>query len=359
MRGKTNFGNLRKLILSFTFAFIMFGTVWAQQKQISGHVKDDTNLPVVGATVLVKGTTIGTVTDYDGNYKLEIPSDAKTIVFSYIGMKPSEVAVKGSIINCLLEEDSKALEEVVVVGYGTVKRKDLTGSVASVSADALAAVPVASAAEALTGKMAGVQITTTEGSPDAEMKIRVRGGGSITGDNTPLFIVDGFPVESISDIAPSDIESIDVLKDASSTAIYGSRGANGVIIVTTKSGKEGKVSVNYNAYVGWKKISNNLDVLGVQDYLAWQYERALLSGNASDYEKIFGSYNDRDMFGTTGNNWQDQMFGRTGQTFNQNLNINGGGKTTKYSFNYSHMYDKALIENSKYKLDNLRLQFKN
>ena len=147
------------------------------------------------------------------------------------------------------------------MGDGTVKRKDLPGSVASVSADALAAVPVASAAEALTGKMAGVQITTTEGSPDAEMKIRVRGGGSITGDNTPLFIVDGFPVESISDIAPSDIESIDVLKDASSTAIYGSRGANGVIIVTTKSGKEGKVSVHYKAYVGWKKTSTHLEFL--------------------------------------------------------------------------------------------------
>lgn len=145
------------------------------------------------------------------------------------------------------------MDEVVVIGYGTAKRKDITGSVASVNSETLAAIPVASATEALQGKMAGVQITTTEGSPDAQMSIRVRGGGSITQSNEPLFIVDGFPVESISDIPPTDIESIDVLKDASSTAIYGARGANGVIIVTTKSGKEGKVSVSYNAYYAWKK----------------------------------------------------------------------------------------------------------
>lgn len=173
-------------------------------------------------------------------------------------MKTQEIAIKGkSKIDVTLSDDAKALDEVVVIGYGTAKRKDITGSVATVNAEALTVVPVASATEALTGKMAGVQITTTEGSPDAEMKIRVRGGGSITGDNTPLFIVDGFPVESISDIPASDIEDMTVLKDASSTAIYGSRGANGVILVTTKSGKEGKISVNYNAYYSWKRWPNS------------------------------------------------------------------------------------------------------
>ena len=164
-------------------------------------------------------------------------------------MKTQEIEIKGkNKIDVTLSDDTKALDEVVVIGYGTAKRKDITGSVATVSSEVLSAVPVASATEALQGKMAGVQITTTEGSPDAEMKIRVRGGGSITGDNTPLFIVDGFPVESISDIPASDIEDMTVLKDASSTAIYGSRGANGVILVTTKSGKEGKLSVSYNTY---------------------------------------------------------------------------------------------------------------
>ena len=180
--------------------------------------------------------------------------------------------------------------------------------------------------------MAGVQITTTEGSPDAEMKIRVRGGGSITGDNTPLFIVDGFPVESISDIPASDIEDITVLKDASSTAIYGSRGANGVILVTTKSGKEGKVSVSYNAYYSWKKIAKTLDVLSPKDYAKWQYELAGLikSDDMSSYENYFGAYTDMDMYDNIPHNdWQDLTFGRTGHTFNHNLNINGGSDKNK------------------------------
>ena len=207
--------------------------------------------------------------------------------------------------------------------------------------------------------MAGVQITTTEGSPDAEMKIRVRGGGSITGDNTPLFIVDGFPVESISDIPASDIEDITVLKDASSTAIYGSRGANGVILVTTKSGKEGKVNVSYNAYYSWKKIAKTLDVLSPKDYAKWQYELAALikSDDLSSYEKYFGAYTDMDMYDNIPyNDWQDLTFGRTGHTFNHNLNINGGSDKIKYAFSYSHMNDKAIMEGSNYKRDNFSLK---
>ena len=248
---------------------------------------------------------------------------------------------------------------MVVIGYGTVKRKDLTGSVTSVGADKLAAVPVASATEALTGKMAGVQITTTEGSPDAEMRIRVRGGGSITGDNTPLFIVDGFPVETISDIPASDIEDMTVLKDASSTAIYGSRGANGVILVTTKSGKEGKLSVTYNAYYSIKKIAKTLDVLSPYDYAKWQYELAGLikENDMSSYIDYFGNYQDMDMYqNISGNDWQDQTFGRTGHAFNQSLNINGGSDKIKYAFGYSHMNDKAIMQGSSFKRDNFSLK---
>ena len=205
-------------------------------------MKDATGDPIIGASIVEKGNTSnGTITNLDGDFSLKLPANA-TLIVSYIGMKTQEIAIKGkNKIDVTLSDDTKALDEVVVIGYGTAKRKDITGSVATVSSEVLSAVPVASATEALQGKMAGVQITTTEGSPDAEMKIRVRGGGSITGDNTPLFIVDGFPVESISDIPASDIEDMTVLKDASSTAIYGSRGANGVILVTTKSGKEGKL----------------------------------------------------------------------------------------------------------------------
>ena len=340
------------------FAAMISLSVSAQNVTVKGTVKDNTGETVIGASVVEKGnTTNGAITDLDGNFTLTVPSDA-TLVFSYIGMKTQEVAVKGrTILNITMDDDSQALEEVVVIGYGSVRRKDLTGSVATVDADVLTAVPVASATEALTGKMAGVQITTTEGSPDAEMKIRVRGGGSITGDNSPLFIVDGFPVESISDIPASEIEDITVLKDASSTAIYGSRGANGVILVTTKSGKEGKVSVSYNAYYSWKKIANTMDVLDPYDYAKWQYELALLKDDLTSYEQYFGKYEDMDMYQNIPyNDWQDLTFGRTGHTFNHNLNISGGTERIRYSFSYAHMNDKAIMEGSSYKRDNFSLK---
>lgn len=349
----------RTALLTLLVALISL-SVSAQNVTVKGTVKDKTGETVIGASVVEKGNTSnGTITDIDGNYTLSVPSNA-TIVFSYVGMTTQEASVKGKTqIDIVMEDDAQALEEVVVIGYGAVKRKDLTGSVATVSSDVLAAVPVASATEALTGKMAGVQITTTEGSPDAEMKIRVRGGGSITGDNTPLFIVDGFPVESISDIPASDIEDITVLKDASSTAIYGSRGANGVILVTTKSGKEGKINVSYNAYYSWKKIAKTLDVLDPYDYAKWQYEQALLRGNSyvEDYESYFGSYEDLDMYKNIPyNDWQDLTFGRTGNTFNHNLSITGGSEKIKYAFSYSHMNDKAIMEGSDYKRDNFSLK---
>ena len=347
--------------LLFLLVTLISLSVSAQTQTVKGTVTDKTGETVIGASVVEKGNpSNGTITDIDGNYTLTVPAKA-TIVFSYVGYTTQEAAVKGqSVINIVMSEDAQALEEVVVIGYGSVKKKDLTGSVATVNSEVLAAVPVASATEALTGKMAGVQITTTEGSPDAEMKIRVRGGGSITGDNTPLFIVDGFPVESISDIPASDIEDMTVLKDASSTAIYGSRGANGVILVTTKSGKEGKVNVSYNAYYSWKKIAKTLDVLSASDYAKWQYELALLKNNGKDlssYENFFGKYADIDLYnGIAENDWQDLTFGRTGHTFNHNLSITGGSDKVKYSFNYAHMNDKAIMEGSNFKRDNFSLK---
>ncbi len=357
--------NMRARLL-FLFAAISL-SVSAQVITVTGTVTDNTGEPVIGASVVEKGNTSnGTITDFDGNFSLSLPQNA-TLVLSYIGMRTQEVPVQGKTrIDVVLQDDAQALDEVVVIGYGTAKRKDLTGSVSSVNADAIAVAPVASAIEAISGKLAGVQITTTEGSPDAEMNIRVRGGGSITGDNTPLFIVDGFPVESISDIPPTDIESIDVLKDASSTAIYGSRGANGVVIVTTKSGKEGKITVNYNAYYSWKQMAKQLNTLNVKDYVKWQYELAMLNGsnpdskNPSAYTKYFGNYQDMDMYDDIkAINWQDQVFGRTGHTFNHNLSITGGTDKTKYSFSYSHNDDKAIMQMSNFKRDNLNFKLSN
>ncbi|MCF0203343.1 MAG: SusC/RagA family TonB-linked outer membrane protein, partial [Bacteroidaceae bacterium] len=331
-------------------------------QEVSGTVKDSQGEPVIGATVMEEGTQNAVITDFDGNYKITLKSK-KPLVISYIGMKTQTVNPQGkSVVNVQLEDEATALNDVVVIGYGSVRKKDLTGSVATVGSEALAAVPVASASEALQGKMAGVQINATEGSPDADVKIRVRGGGSITQSNDPLFVVDGFPVESISDIPANEIEDITVLKDASSTAIYGSRGANGVILVTTKSGKEGKVSVSYNAYYSWKKNAKKLNVLGDHDYAKWQYELALLKNNGdlskiSSYTDFFGNYQDMDLYGNgVTNDWQDITFGRTGTTFNHNINITGGSESVRYAASYAHMNDKAIMYGSYFARDNVSLK---
>lgn len=353
MSGK--FINLRFALVAATLTMSANGFA---QTVIKGNVTDNTGEPIIGASVIEQGTNTGGVTDLDGNFTITLTGNSKKLKISYVGMKPQVVNVSGkSTINVKLEDDSNSLNDVVVIGYGAVKKKDLTGAVATVDNKALTQVPVASASEALTGKMPGVQITTTEGSPDADVKIRVRGGGSITQSNDPLYIVDGFPVETISDIPASDIEDITVLKDASSTAIYGSRGANGVILVTTKGGKEGKTSVSYNAYYSWKKIAKKLDVLNARDYTEWQYELANLLDKTDNYEKYFGSYDDIDLYDNVAtNDWQDIVYGRTGHTFNQNLNINGGSDKIKYAFSYARMDDKAIMQMSNFVRDNLSLK---
>lgn len=354
MSGK--FKNLRFALVAATLTMSANGFA---QTVIKGNVTDNTGEPIIGASVVEDGNANnGGVTDIDGNFTVTLKGNSKKLKISYVGMKPQVVNVSGkSVINVKLEDDATSLNDVVVIGYGVVKKKDLTGAVATVDNKALTQVPVASASEALTGKMPGVQITTTEGSPDADVKIRVRGGGSITQSNDPLYIVDGFPVETISDIPASDIEDITVLKDASSTAIYGSRGANGVILVTTKGGKEGKTSVSYNAYYSWKKIAKKLDVLNARDYTEWQYELANLLDKTDNYEKYFGSYDDIDLYDNVAtNDWQDIVYGRTGHTFNQNLNINGGSDKIKYAFSYARMDDKAIMQMSDFVRDNLSLK---
>lgn len=326
---------------------------------ISGTVVDETGEPLPGVNIVIKGTTSGSVTDIDGKFSLQVP-DASTAVLTlrFIGFEEQEIAVQGRReITAIMVSSSIGLDEVVAIGYGTVQRRDITGSVASVSGTALQAIPVSNVTEAITGKLAGVQISATEGSPDAEIVIRVRGGGSITGSNTPLYIVDGFPVESISDIAAADVESMDVLKDASSTAIYGSRGANGVIIVTTKRGVPGKVTVNYNAYTSWKQLANKLDVISPYDFAKFQYERALIENNSvSPYTKVYGNFQDMDLYKeVTPNDYQDLIFGRTGFTFNHNLSITGGSDKSNYSISYNHIDEESIMQKSGFKRNNLSL----
>lgn len=345
-------------LLSFVLLFLCNINGFSQM--ISGKVTDKSNQPLPGVTIMVKGTTdVGTITGIDGDYQLSVNNiNSDVIIASFIGMESQEIPVGGkSVINIVMSDSNLQLDEVVAVGYGTVKKRDITGAVASVGGDDLKKIPVASAAEAMTGRLAGVQITSTEGSPDAEMTIRVRGGGSITQDNSPLIIVDGFPVNSLNDISPADIESIDVLKDASSTAIYGSRGANGVVIVTTKSGEAGKVQVNYNAYTGVKKIAKKLDVLDPYDYATWQYEKSMLMDEPEYYTDIFGEYQDIDLYnGVDSNDWQDQVYGRTGTVFSHDLSIRGGSEKLKYAFSYSSFKDKAIMIGSDFNRDNLSLK---
>lgn len=319
--------------------------VYAQQREIKGIVKDTQGEPLIGVAVKVKGVATGTITDIDGNYTLSVSPDAKVLVATYVGMKPAEAAITGNTIDFILEELHSELNEVVVIGYGTVKKRDLTGAVASIGSKDIASIPVSSAVEAMTGKLAGVNITTTEGSPDADIKIRVRGGGSLSQDNSPLYIVDGFPVSSISDIAPSEIQSIDVLKDASSTAIYGARGANGVIIVTTKSGQEGKPRVDFGASFGLRKVTKFNKVMNPYDYAYYQYEL----GN-EDY----GNFQDLDIWKSIkGTDFQDEIFGRTGNQAQYNVNVSGGTKDMKYNVSYAHNEEKSIMQGSGFNKDNV------
>ncbi len=354
---RPGFSGLKVLLMYALFMISLPG--FSQNITVKGTVTDaQTGEKMIGLNVVIKGTIRGVTTDLEGQYTMtNCPPDA-VLVFSYVGYEPLEVPVQGrTTVDAAISFLSSVLDEIVVIGYGTVNRRDITGSVSSVQGKDLARIPVSTAAEALTGKMAGVQVVTTEGSPDAEINIRIRGGGSITQDNSPLYIVDGFPVNSISDIPSSEIQSIDVLKDASSTAIYGARGANGVIIITTKGGTEGVARVNYNAYYGFKKVADHLNSLSVEDYVKWQYEYALLSDNLDNYEKFFGLYQDIDLFsGQPSTNWYDQVFGHIGTTFNQDLSISGGSDKFRYSVGYAGIASDEIMLGSSFRRDNISLK---
>ena len=350
----------KKLIL----AFLCLGAAWSLSAQttVKGIVTDESGEPLIGAGVFVEGTTIGTVTGLDGDYELTVPADAVNLVYSFIGLADQTVPINGRTqIDVVLATDTTVLDEVVVVGYQTVKRRDLLGSVSSVNSDKLTEQPVTTVSQALTGKMAGVSVVTTEGDPDADIKIRVRGGSSITQDNSPLYIVDGFPVESINDIPSSEIQSIDVLKDAFSTAIYGSRGANGVVIVTTKSAEKGqKISVKFNTYYGLKKMANAgaIQPMDAENFVKFQYELSAIRGDqSSHYTPYFGAFSDIDLYkGLQTNNWIDAVFGNIGSTFSADASVSGSGDGYNWTLGYAHMGDEAIMAGSNYSRNNLNFK---
>ncbi|WP_270230555.1 SusC/RagA family TonB-linked outer membrane protein [Phocaeicola coprocola] len=346
-----------------TFLLSMFCVLaFAQGKQITGVIKDGTGEPMIGVNVLVKGTTNGTITDFDGKFAISDVKNSDVLTITYVGYVQQSIPVGNQTsFNIILKEDTETLDEVVVIGYGTVKKRDLTGSVASVSNETLTANPVSDVSQALQGKLAGVSVTSQDGRPGAEVSIRVRGGGSITQSNDPLFIVDGFPVSSISDIPADQIETIDVLKDASSTAIYGARGANGVILVTTKGAKTDKLSVTYNGYVQTKAAAKTLDPLSAQDYVKYQWAYAdALSGNGDGVAKYFGlgaAYGNHfaDYANVDVHDWTDDML-RNAIAHTHNLSISGGSEKTKFVLNVNYLNDEGIKINSGYNRFNTSLK---
>ena len=351
-----------KLLLLFVLLLMVPIGVFAQNMTVKGSVVDSQGAPIIGASVVEKGNNSnGVITDLEGQFSLTLRK-GKRVVISYVGMETQEVdAVAGKTLKVILKDDSQAIEEIVVIGYGSKARKDLTGSVGSISGAKLAAVPVTSAAVALQGKIAGVQVTTVDGAPGADINIRVRGGTSVTQSNEPLYIVDGFQTDNINDIPPADIASIDVLKDASLTAIYGAKGGNGVVVVTTKSAQQGKVSVGFNAQMSISKLAKKLDLMDTYDFVRYQYDWAAANGtrssNAKYYRANFGNPLDLDIYQrATTRDWQDEVMSET--PFNYSTNFTVGGGTEKFRFNASltNSEDNGIIMGSGVRRTNLNIK---
>lgn len=339
----------------------------AQTAQVKGRITDDsTGAALTDVSVSLSGTAAGTKTNAQGEFVLNIPANAPkklSLQVSTLGYASQTVSAEaGQTINVQLRRTATELEDVVVIGYGTVRRKNLTGSVSSLSSKQLRDVPLSSAAEALAGRLAGVQVTTSEGAPGADVLIRIRGGGSITQDNSPIYIVDGIQVENaLTYIAPQDIASIDVLKDAATTAIYGARGANGVVIITTKSGRVGKTSVSYNGSFGWREISKKMDVLNPYDFVMWQYERNKLIGDTS-FNRIYGStWDTLNVYKNMKNiDWQEEVFGRKAGYQNHNVSVSGGNEKTTFNLSLTSNTEDGIQLESGFdrKLVNFKLDHK-
>ena len=338
--------------------------IMAQGLTIKGQVLDSNNEPIIGASIVEKGNTSnGTITDFDGNFSFKISGKGKTIVITYIGYQTQELTVtSGKALKVIMKEDAQAMDEVVVIGYTSKARKDLTGSVGSVSGVKIAAIPVSSAAVALQGKIAGVQVTTVDGAPGADINIRVRGGTSVTQSNEPLYIVDGFQVDNINDIPPTDIASIDVLKDASITAIYGAKGGNGVVVVTTKSAKAGKIQVSLNAHLSTSQLAKKLDLMNAAEFARYQYEWSACNGSRSSNAKFFranfGNPQDLDMYNTL-------TYSRTGKmklwekirlTTLPNVSIGGGTEKMRFNASLTQSEDKGIIMGSGVRRTNLNIK---
>jgi TonB-dependent starch-binding outer membrane protein SusC len=333
-----------KWIALLPFFLLWMGGVLAQGLSVKGKVNSSTGEGLPGVTVVLRGSTVGTTTDAEGNYALSVPDGNGTLVFSFIGYVSQTVPINNrTTLNVTLAVDAKMMEEVVVVGYGTVKKSDVTGAVASVKSEQLSAYPAQGTVQALQGRAAGVQIQANNGDPGASFKVRIRGGTSINASSDPIYVVDGFVGGALP--PPEDIESLEVLKDASATAIYGSRGANGVIMITTKKGKAGKPRIELNTSYSTQKEINRLDLLNAEQFTAYIQEA-------------------RPTFVPAGANtdWQEEIF-RRGSIQNHQLSVSGGSEAVNYYLSGAYYDQDGVILNSGFKrfsvISNINVQATN
>jgi TonB-linked SusC/RagA family outer membrane protein len=361
---------------SILFLLVMLGIsiTGIAQQSVTGVVTDENGSPLAEVNIAVKNTTVATMTGKDGTYKLAVPANGKIITYTFVGMVQQDIEIKGrSVINVQMASSASKLDEVVVVGYGTVKKKDLTGSVSVVRAKDLEQSQSTEWMQALQGRAAGVNISSESGEPGSGINIQIRGANSIVGNSSPLFVIDGVQMDlNTSEVAatnssqgtmnplsmlnPSDIESIEILKDASATAIYGSRGANGVVIITTKGGKAGRSVVEYSGAFGISQITNKVDVLSPQDYLRY----AELRGGNDPFLKVDTDGNGtldtpRDFSKVPSFNWQDEAL-RLAITNSHNISVNGGNEKTKYAAGFGFLTQEGLVKFNDYNRYNFRIK---
>lgn len=360
-----------KLVKKLFFLILLVSVSVTFGQTVTGKVTSGGN-PLPGASILVKGTNNGTVADFDGNYVLENVSSDATLTFNYVGFKTLHKAVNGqSVLNVSLTEDAESLDEVVIIGYGSVKKSDLTGAIATVNGDAIEDQPFSGLDQALQGKVSGVTVMQNSGAPGGGVSVRVRGITSLTGSNEPLYVIDGVPVEAdsnndsftfsalgggsgqtkvsaLSSINPSDIESMQVLKDASATAIYGSRASNGVVLITTKRGKNGKSTISYESYFGFQNAPNYLDLMNLQEYAAFYKEIAAVRGQSVPLEL------QNPALLASGTNWQKEVF-QTAPIMNHQFSVKGGSDKTVFYTSINYFDQEGIVINSDFNRVSVRL----
>lgn len=337
-----------------TTVFFVFSVIGAHaQSVVTGSVKDGSGEPIIGATIMEKGTSNGGVTDLDGNFSIKV-GDHATLVVSYVGYERQEVPVTGkSTVNIVLTESDRTIDEVVVVGYGAIAKRSVSTAISTVKGDRIAGMPTSNVAQSLVGMSSGITLQQVNGEPGAAPAIRIRGAGSINSGNDPLYVIDGYPTtdsELFNSISPTDIDDIQILKDAASSAIYGSKAGNGVIIVTTKSGRTGKSRVSFSTQIGVNQVQRYVDVLGSKDYLDMIIEARTNNGTIGNFPGLLKLRESGDYANT---NWQDEIF-RNALNYRANANVTGGNENVTYHFSVNYQNEDGILLNSYYRKVNVK-----